>query len=76
MSKYNLAAIHGDDEKPPILGIWLQNTLMGAGLGLVVYLCAQLVATVAFPDVAMLDHRVFVASFSAAGALRARASHR
>ena len=57
----------GDDEKPPYLGFWLQNTLMGAGLGLVVYLCAQLVATVAFPDVAMLDHRVFVASFSAAG---------
>lgn len=57
----------GDDEKPPYLGFWLQNTLLGGGLGLVVFLCSQLVATVAFPDMLSIDHQVFVASFGAAG---------
>ena len=54
------------DEPRPYLGFMVLNTLMGCGLSLVVYLCAQLVATVAFPDLQAPEAVAFICSFAVA----------
>ena len=52
-----------DDEKPPYLGFFFKTTCLGAGMSAVVYLCARLVASTAFPQVASVEHQVFMACF-------------
>ena len=47
VKNYFLEYDERDDEPKPYLGFWLQNTVLGGLLALVVYLCAQLVVTFA-----------------------------
>ena len=56
----------GDDEKRPYLWFWLQNTVTGLILALVVYLCGQLVATAAFTDITVWKAQLFIACFNVA----------
>ena len=58
-----------DDEKPPYLGFFLKMTCLGAGLSAVVYLCARLVASTAFPQAASVEHQVFMACFAVSAAI-------
>ncbi len=55
-----------DDEPKPYLGFWLQNTGMGLILSVVIYLCAQLVRTSAFPDAPMFEETLFTGCFNIA----------
>ncbi len=45
---------------------WLQNTVTGLILALVIYLCGQLVATAAFTDVSIWPAQMFMACFDVA----------
>ena len=56
----------GDDEKRPYLWFWLQNTVTGLILALVVYLCGQLVATAAFTDITVWKAQLFISCFNVA----------
>lgn len=58
-----------DDEKPPYLGFFLKMTCLGAGMSAVVYLCARLVASTAFPQVVSVEHQVFMACFGVSAAI-------
>ena len=55
-----------DDEPKPYLGFWLQSTGMGLLLSIVIYLCAQLVRTSAFPDAPMYEEMLFTGCFNIA----------
>ena len=70
VKNYFLEYDERDDEPKPYLGFWLQNTVLGAILALVVYLCAQLVSAVAFPEGAASQWELaFMGSFEAAAAV-------
>ena len=58
-----------DDDGLPYLGFWLQNTGMGLILAVVVYLCAQLIRTSAFPDAPSLAENLFTSCFGVAAAV-------
>lgn len=55
-----------DDEPKPYLGFFLQTTGMGLILAVIVYLCAQLVRTAAFPDAYSIHEGLFTACFTIA----------
>ncbi len=55
-----------DEEKRPYVWFWLQNTVTGLILALVIYLCGQLVATAAFTDVSIWPAQMFMACFDVA----------
>ena len=56
----------GDDEKKPYVWFWLQNTVTGLILALVIYLCGQLVATAAFDDLTVWPAQMFMSCFNVA----------
>ncbi len=55
-----------DEEKKPYVWFWLQNTVTGLILALVIYLCGQLVATAAFEDISVWPAQMFMACFNVA----------
>ena len=69
VKNYFLEYDERDDEPKPYLGFALQNTALGLLLALVIYLCGQLVATVAFPGLATMEALAFQASFNMAAAV-------
>ena len=66
VKNYFLEYDEHDDEGVPYLGFFLQTTGLGLILSLVVYLCAQLVRTSAFPDAPSLAENLFTACFNVA----------
>ena len=58
-----------DDDTKPYLGFALKNIGLGAVFALVVYLCGQLVAAIAWSSGGALAHDVFLASFEIAAAV-------
>ncbi len=55
-----------DDESKPYLGFFVQTTALGLMLAAIVYLCAQLVRTAAFPDASSIYETLFTACFDIA----------
>ena len=55
-----------EDEPKPYLGFWVQNTATGLILSVVIYLCAQLVRTAAFPDASSIHEVLFITCFTLA----------
>ena len=69
VKNYFLEYDEHEDEPKPYFGFWLQNTLMGALLAGVIYLCGQLVGSVAFPEAGSLAQRAYEACFAIAAAV-------
>ena len=69
VKNYFLEYDERDDEPKPYLGFLLQSTALGVLLALIVYLCGQLVAMVAFPGLETMDALAFRGSFDAAAAV-------
>ena len=58
-----------EDEPKPYFGFWVQNTATGLILAVVIYLCAQLVRTSAFPDASSIHEVLFTTCFTLAAAV-------